>query len=78
MICTVIRNGIQNRLNKKCMPIDLESYQNIDHLDAETLKPVAPSAEKPGSDSVFKSYSKIRTKENTNNDEDTEDHKTTE
>lgn len=43
VICTVIRNGIQNRLTKKCMPIDLESYQNIDHLDAETLKPVAPS-----------------------------------
>ena len=38
VICTVIRNGIQNRLTKKCMPIDLESYQNIDHLDAETLK----------------------------------------
>ncbi len=78
VICTVIRNGIQNRLTKKCMPIDLESYQNIDHLDAETLKPVAPSAEKPGSDSVFKSYRKIRTKANVDNEVDTEDHKTTE
>ena len=78
VICTVIRNGIQNRLTKKCMPIDLESYQNIDHLDAETLKPVAPSAEKPGSDSVFKSYRKIRTKANANNEVNTEDHKTTE
>ena len=78
VICTVIRNGIQNHLTKKCMPIDLESYQNIDHLDAETLKPVAPSAEKPGSDSVFKSYRKIRTKANANNEVNTEDHKTKE
>lgn len=78
VICTVIRNCIQNRLTKKCMPIDLESYQNIDHLDAETLKPVAPSAEKPGSDSVFKSYRKIRTKANVDNEVNTEDHKTTE
>lgn len=62
VICTAIRNGIQSRLAKKKMPIDLESYQNIDHLDAETLQPVAPSAEKPGSDSAFKSYRKIRPK----------------
>ena len=40
--------------------------------------PVAPSAEKPGSDSVFKSYRKIRTKANANNEVNTEDHKTTE
>ena len=58
VICTAIRNGIQSRLAKKRMPIDLDSYENIDHLDAETLQPVAPSAEKPGSDS----YRKIRPK----------------
>lgn len=62
VICTAIRNGIQSRLAKKQMPVDLESYQNIDHLDAETMQPVAPSTEKPGSDSAFKSYRKIRSK----------------
>lgn len=62
VICTAIRNGIQSRLAKKRMPIHLDSYENIDHLDAETLQPVAPSAEKPGSDSTFKSYRKIRPK----------------
>ena len=62
IICTVIRNGIQSRLEKKKMPIDLESYRDIDHLDAKTLKPIAPSAQKPGSDSAFKSYRKIRSK----------------
>ena len=61
-ICTVIRNGIQSRLEKKKMPIDLESYRDIDHLDAKTLQPIAPSAQKPGSDSAFKSYRKIRSK----------------
>lgn len=62
VICTAIRNGIQSRLDKKHMPIDLESYQNIDHLDSETLQPVAPSAQKPDSDTAFKSYRKIRPK----------------
>ena len=36
------------------------------------------AAEKPGSDSVFKSYRIIRTKANVDNEVDTEDHKTTE
>lgn len=62
IICTVIRNGIQSRLEKKKMPIDLESYRDIDHLDAKTLQPIAPSAQKPGSDSAFNSYRKIRSK----------------
>ena len=62
IICTVIRNGIQSRLEKKKMPIDLESYRDIDHLDAKTLQPIAPSAQKPGNDSAFKSYRKIRSK----------------
>ena len=62
IICTVIRNGIQSRLEKKKMPIDLESYRDIDHLDAKTLQPIAPSAQKPGSDSAFKSYRKIQAK----------------
>ena len=62
IICTVIRNGIQSRLEKKKMPLDLESYRDIDHLDAKTLQPIAPSAQKPGSDSAFKSYRKIRSK----------------
>ena len=62
IICTVIRNGIQSRLEKKKMPIDLESYRDIDHLDAKTLQPISPSAQKPGSDSAFKSYRKIRSK----------------
>ena len=62
IICTGIRNGIQSRLEKKKMPIDLESYRDIDHLDAKTLQPIAPSAQKPGSDSAFKSYRKIRSK----------------
>ena len=62
IICTVIRSGIQSRLEKKKMPIDLESYRDIDHLDAKTLQPIAPSAQKPGSDSAFKSYRKIRSK----------------
>lgn len=62
IICTVIRNGIQSRLEKKKMPIDLESYRDIEHLDAKTLQPIAPSAQKPGSDSAFKSYRKIRSK----------------
>ena len=62
IICTVIRNGIQSRLEKKKMPIELESYRDIDHLDAKTLQPIAPSAQKPGSDSAFKSYRKIRSK----------------
>lgn len=64
IICTVIRNGIQSRLEKKKMPIDLESYRDIDHLDAKTLQPIAPSAQKPGSDSAFKSYRKIQSKAN--------------
>lgn len=62
IICTVIRNGIQSRLEKKKMPIELESYRDIDHLDAKTLQPIAPSAQKPGSDSAFKSYRKIQSK----------------
>lgn len=62
IICTMIRNGIQSRLEKKKMPIDLESYRDIDHLDAKTLQPIAPSAQKPGSDSAFKSYRKIQSK----------------
>lgn len=60
VICTAIRNLIQNRLEKKHMPIDLNSYRDIDHLDPDTLQPVAPLEEKPGSDIAFKSYRKIQ------------------
>ena len=31
-------------------------------MDAKKQQPIAPSAQKPGSDSAFKSYRKIRSK----------------
>ena len=49
VICTVIRNGIQNRLTKKCMPDLIWKVIRISIIwMPEMLKPVAPSAEKTG------------------------------
>ena len=45
VICTIVRNLILRRLEKKKLPEDIDYYLNIDHLDPITLKPVQKSAE---------------------------------
>jgi Predicted permease len=40
IICTIVRNRILRRLAQKKLPEELEYYQDIDHLDSKTQKPV--------------------------------------
>lgn len=57
VICTVIRNALAKKLEKKNLPSAVENYQNMDHLDEETLKPVLHPAEKErGYIELFSSY----------------------
>lgn len=60
VICTIIRNLINQRLEKKHLPVDLSSYQHMDHLDPDTLQPVYKPRSKPDAKDVFRSYRKIR------------------
>lgn len=43
VICTVMRNRMLNRLQKKNLPIKLSYYKNIDHLDIDTRAPIKES-----------------------------------
>ena len=43
VICTIMRNRMVSRLQKKELPIKLSHYDNIDHLDSKTKKPVSES-----------------------------------
>lgn len=57
VICTVIRNALAKKLEKKNLPSAVENYQNMDHLDEETLQPVLHPAEKErGYIELFSSY----------------------
>jgi len=40
VICTIMRNRMISRLQKKNLPIKLNHYDNIDHIDEGTMKPV--------------------------------------
>lgn len=57
VICTVIRNALESKLERKNLPIEVEKYQNMDHLDSETLEPVLHPVEKErGYRELFSSY----------------------
>lgn len=58
VICTMFRNMVSRRLEKKNLPVDVHSYQDIDHLDADTLEPVYRKDETPTSKEAFSSYRK--------------------
>ncbi|MBS6195307.1 MAG: AI-2E family transporter [Clostridiales bacterium] len=60
VICTILRNLIRIRLEKKKLPADVKAYQDIDHLDAETLKPVYKTNQESNPKEAFSSYRKIR------------------
>jgi len=40
VICTILRNRMIARLQKKELPIKLSHYDNMDHLDEETFEPI--------------------------------------
>ena len=44
VVCTIMRNRMIERLQKRNLPIKLSHYDKIDHLDADTMEPVAESA----------------------------------
>lgn len=56
VICTIVRNRIDRRLEKKHLPVDIKCYENIDHLDSETLEPVYRKDETTDSKEAFSSY----------------------
>ena len=60
VLCTVIRNLITRNLEKKHLPVDINSYRDMDHLDSETLQPVYNKHTQPNPKDVFTSYSKVR------------------
>lgn len=60
VICTIVRNMINRRLERKHLPVDISHYQDMDHLDPETLKPVYRTNEKPSSKDAFSSYIKTK------------------
>ena len=43
VICTIMRNGMVVRLQKRNLPIKLSHYDDIDHLDADTKEPIKES-----------------------------------
>lgn len=57
VICTIFANAMRRRLEKKNLPTDVEFYKNMDHLDAETLEPIAKN-QKATADVAFSSYRK--------------------
>lgn len=62
VICTIIGNMINRRLEKKNLPVNVEDYQDIDHLDAETFEPVYNPATRTNTNkNAFSSYRKSRT-----------------
>lgn len=66
VICTIFRNMITRKLEKKNLPLDVQAYKEIDHLDAETLQPVYPSDRLEKEDvkkEAFSSYRKKNTEE---------------
>lgn len=60
VICTIFRNIINRRLEKKHLPVDISRYHDMDHLDPETLEPVYRTSEKPDSSQAFSSYLKSK------------------
>ena len=56
IICTIIRTLIQKRLKAKSLPQDVSEYENIDHLDAETFKPVYREEARSNPRAPFSSY----------------------
>ena len=64
IICTIIRNQVFKRLNKKNLPTEIEYYRDIDHLDKDTLRPVS---EKRHSTSSSEAFQYKRTKKEPSN-----------
>ena len=60
VLCTVIRNLITRTLEKKHLPVNIDSYHDMDHLDPKTLQPVFKPHTKPDPKDVFTSYTRIR------------------
>lgn len=61
VICTMLSNMIKRRLTKKNLPLNVEAYKDIDHLDSETLDPVYRTEAEPAtSKEAFGNYRKIR------------------
>ena len=60
VLCTVIRNLITRTLEKKHLPVNINSYHDMDHLDPKTLQPVFKPHTKPDPKDVFTSYTRIR------------------
>lgn len=54
VICTILRNMIKRRLEKKHLPVDAAAYQGIDHLDPGTLKPVYAPDPSPNPKEAFR------------------------
>ena len=55
VICVIVRNIINNRLRSRQLPVEVDAYKNMDHLDPETRQPV-PRAKKEipmGREQVF-------------------------
>ena len=59
VICTIIRNIINRRLEKKKLPLDVEEYMDMDHLDEETLKPVCKKDTEVEKTQAFSRYRKV-------------------
>ena len=53
IICTIVRNRILRKLAQKKLPEELEYYQDIDHLDAKTLKPVLQNGDNLNKKTAF-------------------------
>lgn len=58
VICTIIKALIERRLQKRNLPLDVQAYKDIDHLDEKTLKPVYPENMENTKTEVFRSYRK--------------------
>lgn len=80
VICTIFRNMMERKLKSRNLPVTVEHYQDIDHLDSETHEPVfnpntrtafsnyrSSSASKPGI--IYKGFAKSKS-ESDNGDND--------
>lgn len=64
VICAAFRNLIQQQLKKKQLPLSVSDYENIDHLDADTLQPVFRTVEASAKE-PFRNYKKWTKKNHT-------------
>lgn len=53
VICTIIKNQVIYRLKKKQLPVEISFYQNIDHINSETMEPVYEQSPSSDTKNVF-------------------------